>query len=67
MDNVYRTLVTIAFWLGLVAFVLGNLMMLIGRPFPIGGVTPGGILNGAQSLLLIAVGSYCAHRSSQRS
>jgi hypothetical protein len=66
MDSFYRILVPLALWLGLAAFVLGNIMMLAGRPF-LFGLTPGGILNGAQALVLIAVGSYCALRAGQRS
>jgi len=66
MDSVYRNLVAITLWLGIAAFALGILMMLIGRPF-LFRLTPGGLLKGAQGLVLIAVGSYCAHRTSQRS
>ena len=65
MDSVYRMLVPIALWLGIAAFVLGNLMMLVGRPF-LFSLSPGGILKGAEILTLIAVGSYCAHRTGQR-
>lgn len=66
MDSVYRVLVPVTFWLGIVAFVVGNTMMLLGKPF-LFRFTPGGILNGAQTLVLIAVGSYCAYRTAQRS
>jgi len=34
-------------------------------PFPF-RLTPGGIVRGAQALLLIAVAAYCAHRTEQR-
>lgn len=66
MNNVHRMLVPIALWLGIAAFVLGLIMMLVGKPF-LFRLTPGGILNGAEILLLVAVGSYCAHRTGQRS
>jgi len=66
MDNFYRKLVPIAVWLGIAAFVVALLMMLIGRPF-LFGLTPGGINRGAQTLLLLAVGTYCAVRTAQRS
>lgn len=65
MDKFYRNLVPIVLWLGIAAFVVALLMMLIGRPF-LFGLTPGGINRGAQTLLLIAVGAYCAHRTAQR-
>ena len=66
MDSCYRNLVPIALWLGIAAFVVALLMMLIGRPF-LFGLTPGGINRGAQTLFLVAVGAYCAHRTAQRS
>ncbi len=66
MDSVYRNLVAITLWLGIAAFALGILVMLVGKPL-LFGLTPGGLLRGAQTLLLVAVGSYCAHRTSQRS
>ncbi len=66
MASFYRVLVPIALWLGLAAFVFGNLMMLVARPF-LFGLTPGGILKGAQALFLIAVGGYCAYRTEHRS
>ena len=65
MDSVYRILVHLALWLGIAAFVLGLIMMLARQPF-LFGLTPGGILNGAQTLVLLAVGSYCARRTGQR-
>lgn len=65
MDSLYRILVSLALWLGIVAFVLGIVMMLAGKPF-LFRLTPGGITNGAQTLLLVAVGSYCARRTGQR-
>ena len=66
MDNCYRNLVPIALWLGIAAFAVALVMMLIGRPF-LFGLTPGGINRGAQTLLLLAVAGYCAHRTSQPS
>lgn len=65
MDSLYRILVPLTLWLGIAAFVLGIIMMLAGRQF-LFGLTPGGIINGAQTLLLVAVGSYCARRTGQR-
>lgn len=66
MNSVYRVLVPVGLWLGIVAFVLGNIMMLVDKPF-LFRLTPGGILEGAEVFLLVAVGAYCAHRSGQRS
>ncbi len=65
MDAVYRTLVPIAFWLGIAALVLAHVMVLLGQQF-LFLLTPGGILRGAQALLLAAVAGYCAHRTTQR-
>ncbi len=65
MDNAYRTIVPIALWLGLAAFVLALLMMLAGRPFFF-GLTPGGIVRGGQTLLLVAVAGYCAYKATAR-
>ena len=61
MDNVYRTLITTAFWLGLAAFVLAVLLVVFSIRFPF-GLTPRGMLRGAQTLLLLAVAGYCALR-----
>jgi len=66
MESFYRTLVPIALWLGIAAFVLAVVMMLVGHPF-LFNVTAGGILRSAQTLFLAAVGSYCASRLTQRS
>jgi hypothetical protein len=66
MDNFYRMLVPIALWLGIAAFVLALLLVLVGQPF-LFRLTPGGILRGAQTLLLVAVAGYCARRTAQRS
>ncbi len=65
MDSLYRILVPLTLWLGIAAFVLGLIMMLAGKPF-LFRLTPGGLINGAQTLLLVAVGSYCARRTGQR-
>ena len=62
MDNIYQTLITTALWLGLAAFVLALLLVVFSIPSPF-RLTPGGMLRGAQTLLLIAVAGYCAHRS----
>ena len=66
MEKIYRTLVPVAFWLGIAAFVLALLMMLLGRQF-LFALTPGGLVRGALALLFIAVAGYCAHRTTQRS
>lgn len=66
MDKFYRMLVPTALWLGIAAFVLGLLLSLSGTPF-LFRLTPGGIIRGAQTLLLVAVGGYCAQRTTQRS
>jgi hypothetical protein len=66
MDNFYRMLIPIALWLGIASFVLALLMMLVGQPF-LFRLSPGGLLRGGQTLLLLAVAGYCAHRTAQRS
>lgn len=62
MDSIYRALIPVAFWLGLAAFVLALVMMVVARPF-LFGLTPGGILRAAQALFLATVGGHCARRT----
>ena len=57
MAKIYRTLVPTAFCLGVAAFALGVLLVVFSIRFPF-VLTPGGILRGAQTLLLIAVAGY---------
>ncbi|GEM_PF-670563 len=65
VDNFYRVLIPTALWLGTAAFALAVLLVVFSIPFPF-RLTPGGIVRGAQALLLIAVAAYCAHRTEQR-
>jgi hypothetical protein len=64
MENFYRTFIPTALWLGIAAFVLAVFLMVFSLPFPY-RLTPGGIVHGAEALLLMAVASYCAHRTAQ--
>ena len=64
MENVYRTLVPIALWLGIVVFIVALFMGLTHTPFL--GFSQGGFLRGAQTLLLVAVAAHCAHKAPQR-
>jgi len=64
MDSLYRTLTSIALWLGIVAFVLAVVMLVLNQRF-LFFLLPGGILRGAHALFLLAVAAYCAHRSIQ--
>jgi hypothetical protein len=64
MKNFYRILILFALWFGIAACVLAPLRLLVGLPFL--GLTPGGIVRGAETLLLVAVGSYGAYRTAQR-
>ena len=66
MKKFYRILVPVALWLGLAAFVLALLLMVMGTTF-LFRLTPGGIIRGAQTLLLVAVGGYCAYRTARPS
>jgi hypothetical protein len=59
MDNFYRMLIPIALWLGVAAFVLALLLVVFSIPSPF-RLTPGGIIRGAQTLLLIGLAGYCA-------
>lgn len=65
MENFYRTLVPIALWLGLVVFVIALVIRLTQTPLL--GFSPLGLLRGAQTLLLLAVAAYCAHKVTVRS
>jgi hypothetical protein len=50
------------FWLGVAAFALALFLVVFSIGLPL-TLTPGGMLHGAQTLLLIAVAGYCAHRT----
>ena len=64
MDNFYRQFIPTALWLGVAAFALAVFLVVFSIKFPF-ALTPGGILRGAQTFLLIAVAAYCAHRTAQ--
>lgn len=64
MNTFYRRLIPIALWLGIAVFLLALLAILIGKPI-VFGLTVGGINRGAQTLLLVAVAAYCAHRAAR--
>ena len=64
MDNFYRTFIPTALWLGVAAFVLALFLVVFSIKFPF-ALTPGGLVRGAQTFLLIAVAAYCAHRTAQ--
>ena len=65
VDNFYRQFIPTTLWLGVAAFLLAVFLVVFSLPFPF-RLTPGGIVRGAQTLLLIAVASYCALRTPQR-
>ena len=65
MDNFFRTFVPTVFWLGVAAFVLAVFLVVFSLKFPF-ALTPGGLVRGAQALLLIAVAGYCAQRTTPR-
>ena len=64
MEDFYRQFIPTALWLGVAAFVLAVFLVVFSLPFPF-RLTPGGILHGAQALLLTAVAGYCARRTAQ--
>jgi hypothetical protein len=64
MDNFYRVFIPTALWLGVAYFALAVFLLVFSLPFPF-RLTPGGIVRGAQALLLIAVAGHCAHRTAQ--
>jgi len=64
MENFYRTFIPTALWLGVAAFVLALFLVVFSIKFPF-ALTPGGLVRGAQTFLLIAVAAYCAHRTAQ--
>ena len=57
MGNFFRTFIPTAFWLGVAAFVLAVFLVVFSIRFPY-GLTPGGIIRGAQTLLLITLAGY---------
>ncbi|MFI5341640.1 MAG: hypothetical protein ACHQ7N_17600 [Candidatus Methylomirabilales bacterium] len=60
MDNFYRNFIPIMLWLGVAAFALAVFLVAFSMKFPF-ALTPGGLVRGAQALLLIAIAGYCAH------
>jgi hypothetical protein len=64
MNNFYRTFIPTALWLGVAAFALALFLVVFSIKFPY-RLTPGGLVRGAQALLLMAVASYCAYRTAQ--
>ena len=64
MENVYRTLVPIALWLGIVVFIVALFIRLTHITFF--GFSGLGYLHGAQTLFLVAVAAYCAQKAIQR-
>ncbi len=61
MKDFYRVLIHTTLWLGIAAFLLALFLMIFGLGFPF-RLTPGGIVRGAQTFLLVAVAAYCAHK-----
>lgn len=61
MNGVYRVLTLLGLWLGLLALVVAVVLAVVHVRGPF-GLTPAGILRGAQTLLLIGIGAYCAAR-----
>jgi hypothetical protein len=64
MRKIYCTLVPAAFWLGVAAFLLAVFLVVFSLPL-FYRLTAGGLVRGAQALLLIAVAGYCAHQTAQ--
>ncbi len=65
MEEFYRVLIHLTLWLGLAAFALALFLVIFSLGFPL-GLTPGGILRGAQTFFLLAVAAYCAHKVTAR-
>jgi hypothetical protein len=65
MDNFYRQFIPTALWLGVAAFALALFLLVFSIRFPL-ALTPGGIVRGAQTLLLVAVAAHCTHKATQR-
>jgi hypothetical protein len=61
MGDFYRVLIHTTLWLGIATFVLALFLMIFSLGFPF-QLTPGGIVHGAQTFLLVAVAAYCAHK-----
>lgn len=57
--------VQICMGLAVIAFVLG-VLLLWGVPLGFWGLLPGGYIQGAQTLALLAIGFYCLGRLDQR-
>jgi len=65
MNNFYRTFIPTALWLGVAAFALALFLVVFSIRFPY-RLTPGGLVRGAQALLLVAVAAHCAHKAIPR-
>ncbi len=66
MDESYRVLIHTTLWLGIATFALALFLVIFSVRFPF-GLTPGGIVRGAQTFLLVAVATYCAGKVTSRS
>ena len=61
MNRVYRTLASLALWLGIIAIVLGLIAMVSDREIAF-GLTPRGFLNGAVAMLLLSIAAHFESR-----
>lgn len=57
MNGVYRTLASLGLWLGVIAIVLGVIVMVTDREIAF-DLTPRGFLNGAVALLLLSIAAH---------
>ncbi len=64
MDQFYRVLIHLTLWLGIAAFALALFLVIFSLHSPF-GLTPGGILRGAQTFLLASIAAYCAQKMSR--
>jgi len=63
-SSVWLLALRIVFAILTVSFVLALFLVVFSIKFPF-ALTPGGLVRGAQTFLLIAVAAYCAHRTAQ--
>ncbi len=61
MEEFYRGLIQTTLRLGIAAFLLAIRLAIFSLGLPL-RLTPGGIMRGAQTVLLIAVAAYCAQK-----
>lgn len=66
MEGIYRKLVPVSLWLGVLALLLALTRMVLAKPMAF-NLTPHGLLGGSGVLMLLAIAAWCAGEVNRRS